>query len=86
MMNGHQKCFASFFCSLRHSDNGTFLCHAKNEFGLDVGVVQNLVLDKPQVEIDFAAAVDNDKIYFNWTLSDWNSPVTDYFLSVRKHP
>lgn len=39
-------------------------------------------MDKPSVKIDYVRAVDQDKLFFNWTLDDWNSPVTDYFLAV----
>lgn len=67
---------------LGHADNGTYLCHGENDYGIDVAILQNLVLDKPQVRIDLVVPVAKDKIYFNWTVTDWNSPVTDYFLSV----
>ena len=69
---------------LGHSDNGTYLCHGENAHGIDVAILENLVMDKPEVSIDTVVAVGADKIYFNWTLSDWNSEVTDYFLSVSK--
>ena len=68
--------------SLRHNDNGTYLCHGQNDHGSDVKILQNFVLDRPDVEVVFAKAVDMDKIYFNWTVTEWNSEITDYFLSV----
>ena len=68
---------------LTHMDNGTYLCHGENEYDIDVAILHNLVLDKPQVNIHKVVPVATDKIYFNWTVTDWNSPVTDYFLSVR---
>ena len=49
---------------------------------IDVAILENLVLDKPQARIDKVVPVGTDKIFFNWTVSDWNSPITDYFLSV----
>ena len=55
----------------------------ENEYDIDVAILHNLVLDKPQVNIHTVVPVGTDKIYFNWTVTDWNSPVTDYFLSVR---
>ena len=61
-----------------------YLCHGENDYGIDVAILENLVLDKPQVNIDQVIAVGTDKIYFNWTVSDWNSPITDYFLSVSQ--
>ena len=68
---------------LTHMDNGTYLCHGENEYDIDVAILHNLVLDKPRVNIHKVVPVATDKIYFNWTVTDWNSPVTDYFLSVR---
>ena len=63
-------------------DNGTYLCHSKNEYDSDTTVVNTVVLDKPQTKIEYVRGVDMDKIFFNWTLTDWNAPVTDYRLSV----
>ena len=69
---------------MHHDDNGTFLCHGENEYGSDVAILENFVLDKPDVSIDYVRAVGSTKIYFNWTVTDWNSEITDYFLSYRK--
>ena len=63
-------------------DNGTYLCHSKNEYSSDTTVVHAVVLDKPEIKIEYVRGADMDKIFFNWTLTDWNSPVTDYRLSV----
>ena len=46
--------------------------------------MDTVVYDKPEVELDLVKAVDMDKIYLNWTLTQWNSPVTEYFLSYRQ--
>eukprot|EP00095_Tigriopus_kingsejongensis_P005144 maker-scaffold100_size373717-snap-gene-2.51 protein:Tk05144 transcript:maker-scaffold100_size373717-snap-gene-2.51-mRNA-1 annotation:"receptor-type tyrosine-protein phosphatase alpha" len=70
--------------NLQHSDNGTYLCHAENEYGTDTVILDTLVMDNPTLKIEFARAVDQDKIYFNWTLQAWNAPVSDYFLSYRQ--
>ena len=45
--------------------------------------MDTVVYDKPEVSIDLVKAVDSDKIYLNWTIVRWNSPVTDYYLSYR---
>lgn len=45
--------------------------------------MDTVVYDKPQVNLDLVKAVDSDKIYLNWTITKWNSPVTDYYLSYR---
>ena len=50
--------------------------------GTDVAILETMVLDKPEVKMDFVKSVGKGKIYFNWTVTDWNLPVTDYYLSV----
>jgi len=70
--------------NLEHSDNGTYLCHGENDYGIDVAILENLVLDKPQLDFNQVVPVGTDKIFFNWTVSDWNSPITDYFLSIPR--
>lgn len=45
--------------------------------------MDTVVYDKPQVSLDLVKAVDSDKIYLNWTITKWNSPVTDYYLSYQ---
>jgi hypothetical protein len=49
-----------------------------------VAVMETVVYDKPEVKLDAVEAVGIDKIFFNWTVVDWNAPITDYFLSVSK--
>jgi hypothetical protein len=34
--------------------------------------------------IDKVVAVSSSKIFLNWTVDDWNSPVTGYSLSYRE--
>ena len=45
--------------------------------------MDTVVYDKPEVSLELVKAVDSDKIYLNWTIVRWNSPVTDYYLSYR---
>ena len=73
----------SYDSRLSHADNGTYLCHGENQYHADVAVMDTVVYDKPEVSIDLVKAVDSDKIYLNWTIVRWNSPVTDYYLSYR---
>ena len=61
------------------------MCQGENEHGSDIAILENLVLDKPGVRIDHVRAVGKDALYLNWTVTEWNSPVTDYFLSVSLH-
>ena len=80
----NDKTIVSFLkiMSLTHTDNGTYLCHGENDYGIDVAILENLVLDKPEVLIDMVVPVGKDKIFLNWTVTDWNLPISDYFLSV----
>ena len=55
-----------------------------NEYHSDVAVMDTVVFDKPQVNLDLVKSVDEDKIYINWTIVRWNTPVTDYYLSYRE--
>jgi hypothetical protein len=72
----------SNFSSLQHSDNGTYLCHGENKYGTAMSVPILMVMDKPEVKLDAVVPVGMDKLFFNWTVTNWNSPVTDYYLSV----
>ncbi|XP_031337800.1 tyrosine-protein phosphatase 69D [Photinus pyralis] len=59
---------------LNKKDNGTYMCVANVN-----GVTANkssavLVLDKPQVTIDFVKAIGKSKIFLNWTVNDGNEP------------
>ena len=45
--------------------------------------MDTVVYDKPQVSLNVVKAVDADKIYLNWTITKWNSPITHYYLSYR---
>ena len=70
--------------NLEHSDNGTYLCHGKNAHNSDTAIVEALVLDVPEVKVEHIVAVSSSKLYINWTVTDWNSPVTGYILSFRE--
>ena len=49
-----------------------------------MAIINAVVFDKPFVQLDTVKAVDQDKIYLNWTVVLWNSPITDYLLFYRK--
>ena len=70
--------------NLDHGDNGTYLCHSKNAHNSATAIVEALVLDVPEVTIDKIVAVSSSKLYINWTVVDWNTPVTGYILSYRQ--
>lgn len=67
-------------------DNGTYECSIKSPY---TGAVQQfessiLVLDTPQVSVDFVKAVGANKIFLNWTINDGNDPVQQYFVQYMK--
>lgn len=80
-------------------DNGTYACSIEtpyNSYGDKAneellknhrkvsGATSVLVLDKPQVSLDYVAAVGAKSIFVNWTVNDGNEPVTKYFVQYMK--
>lgn len=63
-------------------ENGTYACVAYSEDGQELARRETvlLVMDLPQVSIDFAKAVGASKIYLNWTVNDGNDPIQKYFI------
>lgn len=76
-------------------DNGTYTCKIKSPYTRDVArELENageaqldiavLVLDTPQMSLDFVKAVGARQIFLNWTVNDGNSPVINYFVQFQK--
>lgn len=67
-------------------ENGTYGCSISSTI-LDNSIKKEfvlLVLDIPQVVIDYVKAVGANKIYLNWTVNDGNDPVEQYFIQYMK--
>lgn len=70
--------------------NGTYVCEVDKPAHIDGDVTYDsftttlLVMDKPQLVIDFTKAVGESKIYMNWTINDGNDPVKNYRLDFLK--
>lgn len=60
-------------------DDDYFNSHRKGSKDMSV-----LVLDAPQVSLDYVQAVGASKIFVNWTVNDGNSPVKQYFVQYQK--
>lgn len=60
-------------------DNGTYTCHVETTIFNDSKSCEILVLDKPQVNIDFVKAIGTSQIYLNWTVNDGNEPDSLYY-------
>lgn len=76
-------------------DNGSYSCIVEIPYGNDYDrVFENsrrisatssvLVLDVPQVSLDFVEAVGASQIFLNWTVNNGNSPITKYFVQFSK--
>jgi protein-tyrosine phosphatase len=55
-------------------DNATYTCAVSTGHSVANSSSAILVLDKPQVSIDFVKAIGVNKIYLNWTVNDGNDP------------
>lgn len=67
-------------------DNGTYVCSVQSPFDDKIAEHETslLVLDVPQVSIDFVKAVGANKIFLNWTTNDGNDPVSKYTVQYMK--
>lgn len=77
-------------------DNGSYSCVVEVPYDFDDvdRVFENsrivsatssiLVLDAPQVSLDFVKAVGASQIFLNWTVNDGNAPVKQYFVQYLK--
>lgn len=64
---------------LSRKDNGTYTCLAEAGNSAANKSIPILVLDKPQVNIDFVKAIGKNRVYLNWTVNDGNAPSTLFF-------
>lgn len=79
--NGTYTCsMETPFISDDDDDNGDYFnSHRKGSRDLSM-----LVLDVPQVSLDYVQAVGASKIFVNWTVNDGNAPVKQYFVQYQK--
>ncbi|XP_055596510.1 tyrosine-protein phosphatase 69D-like [Uranotaenia lowii] len=76
--------------SVTKTHNGTYSCNVGPSAmvdeisGTDKKLMALLVLDKPQVTIDYVKAVGANKIYLNWTINDGNDPIKHYNAQFMK--
>lgn len=60
--------------NISNKDNGTYTCITKTGNLYSNSSTAILVLDKPQISIDFIKAIGVSKIFLNWTVKDGNEP------------
>lgn len=76
-------------------DNGTYICSMEGPQARDddeyfkshrksAKAISVLVLDTPQVSLDFVKSVGANKIFANWTVNDGNAPVKQYFVQFSR--
>ncbi|XP_069693184.1 tyrosine-protein phosphatase 69D isoform X2 [Periplaneta americana] len=73
------------FGPVSRKDNGTYRCMAYGSQGEVSEEVHLFVLDMPLVKIDFVKAVGRTRIFLNWTVSDGNEPVLQYYIQHMKN-
>lgn len=67
-------------------ENGSYACAVYEADGVELTRknIVLLVMDVPQVSIDYVKAVGNSRIFLNWTVNDGNDPVQKYFVQFTQ--
>ncbi|XP_030375463.1 tyrosine-protein phosphatase 69D [Scaptodrosophila lebanonensis] len=78
--------FTQSFVGVNKKDNGTYKCVLYNEADVEITSkeITLLILDVPQVSIDYAKAVGANRIYLNWTVNNGNDPIQNYFVQYSQ--
>ncbi|XP_055376748.1 tyrosine-protein phosphatase 69D [Condylostylus longicornis] len=69
---------------VRKADNGTYSCDVSSLYSEEKIDLTLLVLDVPQVSIEYVKAVGAHKIFMNWTVNSGNDPIKKYFVTFRQ--
>ncbi|XP_055544651.1 tyrosine-protein phosphatase 69D [Wyeomyia smithii] len=89
-LNGTHVNVTLTIAGVSKTHNGTYSCNVGPSAMLDENSAIDresmalLVLDKPQVTIDYVKAVGANKIYLNWTVNDGNDAVKHYMAQFMK--
>ncbi|GAB0089766.1 hypothetical protein DMENIID0001_043710 [Sergentomyia squamirostris] len=72
--------------SVAKKHNGTYVCRILiPRTGAEISAESSiLVLDRPEVTLDFVKAVGASKIFLNWTVNDGNDPIQAFYIQYRK--
>lgn len=70
------------FAEVYKKENGTYKCvlYDSNDTEIISKEINLLVMEVPQVSIDFVKPVGASKIFLNWTINDGNDPIQKYFI------
>lgn len=78
--------FTLEFTEVYKKENGTYKCvlHSDTEAEILSKEITLLVMEVPQISIDYVKAVGASKIYLNWTVNDGNDPIQKYFIQISQ--
>ncbi|RWS32026.1 tyrosine-protein phosphatase 69D-like protein [Leptotrombidium deliense] len=72
--------------SAKTSDNGTYLCFAKNEFNESKALVNLVILEPPQLRFDRIETVSARTAVLYWTIeNEGNTPLKKLLLQIRNY-
>lgn len=74
------------FAEVYKKENGTYKCVLYDSFEAEIisKEINLLVMEVPQVSIDFVKPVGASKIFLNWTVNDGNDPIQKYFIQYSQ--
>ncbi|EDV97391.1 GH16835, partial [Drosophila grimshawi] len=78
--------FTLEFTEVYKKENGTYKCvfYGENEAEIISKEIALLVMEVPQISIDYVKAVGASKIFLNWTVNDGNDPIQKYFIQYSQ--
>ncbi|XP_062132000.1 tyrosine-protein phosphatase 69D isoform X1 [Drosophila sulfurigaster albostrigata] len=78
--------FTLEFTEVYKKENGTYKCVLYGSTGEEIVAkeIALLVMEVPQISIDYVKAVGANKIFLNWTSYDGNDPVQKFFIQYAQ--
>lgn len=78
--------FTLEFTEVYKKENGTYKCVLYGSAGDEIvsNEITLLVMEVPQISIDYVKAVGANKIFLNWTSYDGNDPIQKYFIQYSQ--
>lgn len=78
--------FTLEFTEVYKKENGTYKCvlYDPSEVEIISKEINLLVMEVPQISIDYVKPVGASKIFLNWTVNDGNDPIQKYFIQYSQ--
>lgn len=78
--------FTLEFTEVYKKENGTYKCvlHDPSDAEIISKEINLLVMEVPQISIDYVKPVGASKIFLNWTVNDGNDPIQKYFIQYSQ--